>query len=393
MNGWDWFIWTGVCIAAASAAVGGALLLAVAWSGRRARAAIGAHDEPHGPCDCCGYELRGLEKGYCPECGWFYADNCRLPPNRRRRRAAAGIGLLLIAAAAAVSPRVVNNGALSLLPDWALITALPLAPGSEPTGGVPGGPSAAAKNAGSGSELHRVLRARLDRESLSPSARSWLADRCAYVIARSRDEPARLAAASLLKDVGEQGVSDEIPATVTAGLDDPSIRVRERVVAAIGRLAASASGERARRPLVRGLLCAAVCDRDARVRREAVAALGRMAPSPDHGREERPLLGVLARTAEDPCSDVRVRTLYTLSARLEAFQDSSAATTRGLDLCTHAAHDPHPGVREAAVFAMSRTGHSRFAVVALLSEALGDSSRDVREMAENELARLRAIGA
>lgn len=392
MNGWAWLIWTSVCIAAACAAVGGALLIALACSGRRACARIAPGDAPRGPCDRCGYDLAGLEGGLCPECAWPYAGNRRLPARRRVRSAAAGAALLIAAAAVAVAPRVLNHGTLSLLPDWALIAALPLAPGGDPSAGTPGGGGIAVlTSVENGSELHRVLRSRLEGGDLTRAERTRLASACAAVIAGSRDEPARLAAASLLDLVGRDGA--DAPAIVTAGLGDPSARVRGCVVAALARLAVSAGSEHDRRPLVRALLGAAVCDRDPDVRRQAVAALGSIeSAAPDH-RRQRALCGVLTRAAHDPCPAVRIRTMFVLSTRGPASTHTGAADAWDLGLCTDAVHDPHPGVREAAVFAMARLGGGRADIVALLGRALGDPSRDVREMAAGALARLRGRAA
>lgn len=390
MGGWTWLIWTLVCIAAAAATVAGGLLLAFAFAGKRGAAAHRAEEPPHGRCDCCGYQLDGLENGYCPECGWRYADNRRLPLGRRIRLALGGAGLLALAGIAAAAPQIANHGWLSILPDWTLIASLPLAPGGDPAGngpgGVSGGPAAAVINLENGSELHRVLRARLDRDGLSASRRAWLAEQCAGVIARSHDEPARLAAAALLARVA--GTDVRIPEMIAAGVDDPSARVRERVVDAIGRLAAGARDERARQPLVADLLGAAVCDSDGGVRREAVEALGRLDSSRLQGREVRSVAGVLSRSARDSCPAVRMRTLYVLSTRGPAMLEIGAADAWDLESLKRAAHDPHPGVREAAVFAISRVGGAGDEIVALLGEALHDSASQVREMAASALARL-----
>jgi HEAT repeat protein len=378
MSGWAWLIWTGVCIAAALAAVAGGLLLAFAVAGQRRTVRCCDADGPHGRCDCCGYQLEGLENGFCPECGWQYADNRRLPRIRRLRTGVAGIGLLVIAGLGALSPQVVNRGSLSLIPDTALIILLPLAPGGEPGTG-PG----ASANIELGSALHRALQSRIDAHGLDGWERSMLAARCAGIVASDRDESVRAAAAKLLVQVAAD--AEASTSLMLSGLDDRSAPIRGRVLEALGVLAAQGVPGPAQDQIVQRLMGAAVCDRDEVVRRQAIEALGRL-------RTDAPgAAGVYARAARDPSPMVRVRTMYSLCAHPLDERDDD----RKLAALTLAAHDPHAGVREAAVFALSRVAERRpgGGAVLLIGLCLRDQSCEVREMAAGCLAKLGPLAA
>lgn len=372
MSSWAWLIWLGVGAAALLTAVAGGLLLAFAIAGQRSIARVRGEDEPHGCCDCCGYPLAGLEDGFCPECGWTYADNRRVPVWRRIRAAAAGVALLLIAAAGAFVPHATRHGAASLIPNIALIAALPIAPVGDD--GLNRRAAACA-----GGWVHRQLQARADGERLSSWDRAFLASRCVRTINGARSERVREAAAQLLASVAGDGSA--VLTGMLSALDDGSPTIRGRMVAALAQLGASDRADRAcHTQVVQRLMGAAVCDRDDIVRRQAVEALAQLS------RIGLPpaAAGVYARTARDPSPQVRARTLYAMYSRPLMRSPGSG----DLATVTIASHDQHATVREAAVCALGRLAESLDGAVLLLGVSLRDQSVEVRQSAAGCLARL-----
>lgn len=380
MSGWAFLIWTAVGVTAVLAAAAGGLLIAFAISGQRRQARIAHDGDSCGACDCCGYDLTGLEDGCCPECGWVYAGNRRVPLWRRVRAACAGAALLMIAGAGGVAREAWQNGAWSLVPNAVLIGAVPLAPAPGP-GGVCSGPN----STGISAAIWRQLQARADAQRLAGWERRWLAARAAAAM-RGGCAPVREAAAGLLMTLASEagGVTDQL----LVGLEDSSAKVRQMSVRGLARIAA-ADGRAGRQwaPLVHRLMGTALCDRDACVRRQALEFLNQFASRRSAcGACVLPagVAGVFARAASDPSPMVRALAIQAMGAGWRSVppgaDELSAATT--------AVRDRHSNVREAAAWTLGRLAESVDAAVVLLGLSLCDQAVEVRQTAAACLSRL-----
>jgi HEAT repeat protein len=320
----------------------------------------------HERCDCCAYELTGLENGLCPECGWSYQTD-RVPPRKRLRATLRASGLLGLSAALWMTPTVAREGWLAPVPGLALAAALPYA--------------------GSGdSAVHGELARRLDRSSLSAWERRTLADRCTSIIASRHDERQRAGAATLLAKVRTDATAH---ARILIGcLNDSSAVVRGCIVDVLVVAAMPDDDGRdrlgiiERGKIVAALATAAACDESESVRRRAIDGLGR-AGTFDHDATD-----VFIGALRDPAPRVRERALYSMCGRFAPLAPDSA-----ISAIEAAAHDQHDGVREAAVFALGRLAAGLDRAVMPIATALHDGSPAVRRQAVENLARLGARAA
>lgn len=336
MGTWAWTVWMGSWIGAIACGALGVMLIAWAAAGRRGRGGTGEHDaegccavdaESAARCACCGYALRGLEHGLCPECGWRYdGRERRLPRRKRLQRAMAGAGLMGAAVVLGLLPAVLRGGVAAVMPTAGLAIALPYADSPE-------------------SAAHRELHERLDRGVLSAGARAVVADRCVEVLERG-NEPAemRLAASALLRRLGADAAA--LAGRVMGLMSTETAAVREALVGVLSAIGVALdAGDVEREAVMERLRDAAADDPDAGVRRAAVdglAAVSRRAGGSMSGAT----VSALVSAVGDSSPRVRTRALCALHGGLGAAR-AEAGSWAGV--VERAAGDRDAAVRDAAL--------------------------------------------
>jgi len=322
-----------------------------------------------GSCDCCGYALDGLEDGYCPECGWRYDSNTRVPRRKRVRGAVAGLVLLAMSGSVALVPGVARDGWMSAVPTTGLVISIPLLTSGD-------------------SVVHHELTRRIDRGELAGWQRALLSDRCAHTLTASPDESVRNGAAGLMARLGADAMSRR--AQVLAALADcsPTVRVCMVEVLVAAMVHGEASGGEGLAPddcaqVVERLMLVAARDRDELVRRRAVDGLGRTCVA------ESQLTRVFLKAMQDPSPRVRIRALYTVCAR-RVRGEMTMATLIPLREVEAATRDQHEGVREAALWVMGRMMERLDEAIAQNATMLRDPLPALRQLAAENLWRIGA---
>lgn len=387
MEGWAWIILVGAWIGATIAAMAGLLLLAWAVVGRRRRTpsaptatapvrtadinAICWSDTATGParsvrCECCGYDTRGLRDRTCPECGWSLDNTTDVPRGRRVRAAWAGLASLVLAGLIGLAPGVLRDGVASAIPTPVLAMLLRTATGPDDI-------------------LLRELAARLDGGSISPSGREALADRCVQIASSDAPEPARIGAATLLVRMDDQAASVQSRAVRAMRSPTPQVRVcMVKVIAAARR--GSDSHATPRHEAIETLVRAASEDPDESVRHSAVDALGRLQ------LPERLAASTFITCMQDSSPRVRTRAVFALYARRMPPQ-RRGEIPEPFDRLIQAEHDPHPSVREAALWVTARLAEHADAAIMPAAAGLSDPAPELRRFAAEAMQRLGARAA